>query len=294
MILKYNDTEFHDKTPFKSGTPSDESSREITEIVYSGRFSQLIKELAQEKDFKYLVDEATNYSKMANRELVLRFAAFYFNGYKAYYSPSIKFLNDTMEKYKNISPRQEVELRADFRNSIHIIRNLFGKNAFKKFSPGDEQNKNGNWETNKFQIFLYDILMYSFAQQSASKVLQNKDRIDEALIDLMSNDQEFIDSIETTTGSQIFVKERFEKWMHTLQQILDKGTNRPGTFDYQLKFELFTSGKNCIVCGEAIHIFDDSTLYNIDKYWIGDKVIPADAQLAHRFCKAARHRVMEN
>ncbi|MGE5427227.1 MAG: hypothetical protein ACM3O8_04985 [Methylococcaceae bacterium] len=291
MTLTYNDTKFIDQRPFEAETSSKSPAREVKEIVYSGRFSQVIKELAGENDFKYLVDELTNYSKSKKRELVLRFAAFYFNGYKAYNSPSTSFLGDTMENYRNISPRNEVELRADFRNSIYIIRHLFGKNAFKRFIPGEAQNKNGKWDTDTFHVFLYDILMYSFAHQSAVKVMQHKDRIEEALIDLMSSDQEFIDTMETTTGNKIFVNARFEKWMHSLQQILDKGINRPGTFDYLLKFELYSSCKNCAVCGETIAVFDDATLLNIDQYWIGDQVIPLGTPMAHRYCKAAKHSV---
>lgn len=294
MITKYNDTSLIDKDPVSEQVSTSKQSQEVKEIPYLGRFGQVIKELAQENDFKYLVDEATNYSKTTKRELVLRFAAFYFNGYQAYYAPSISFLADTMEKYQDISPRHEVELRADFRNSIHIIRSLFGKNAFKRFMPGNDQNKNGQWDTNKFQISLYDILMYSFARISVYKVLQHKDRIDEALINLMSNDQEFIDTMETSTSSRIFVKARFEKWMNILEQILNKGTNHPGTFNYSLKFELFTSHNNCALCGEPIQIFDDSTLYNMENYWIGDKIIPANAQLTHRYCKAAKSRSTGN
>lgn len=294
MILKYQDTKLSDNPPVRSEVSSKEHAPEIKEIVYSGRFYQVIKELAQEEDFKYLVNEATNYSKTTNRELVLRFAAFYFNGYNTYYSPTINFLAETMEQYKNISPRNEVELRADFRNSIYIIRSLFGKNAFKRFIPGDEQNKNGHWETDKFQIFLYDILMYSFSRLSAYKVLQFKDRIDEALIHLMASDQEFIDTMETSTSSKIFVKTRFEKWINTLHQILDKGTSRPGTFNYPLKFELFTSANNCALCGEPILIFDDSTFLNIHHYWTGDKIIPENSLLAHRYCKAAKQKTREN
>lgn len=289
MTFTYNETTFSDKRAFETETSLVGASREIQEIVYSGRFSQVIKELAGESDFKYLVDEATNYSKAKKRELVLRFAAFYFNGYKAYNSPSMQFLSDTMENYRNISPRKEVELRADFRNSIYIIRHLFGKNAFKRFVPGDKHDKNGKWETDKFHVFLYDILMYSFAHQSAERMMRQKDRIEEALIDLMASDQEFIDTMETTTGNRIFVNARFEKWMNSLQQILDKGTNMLGTFDYLLKFELYTHSKTCAVCGENISVFDDATLHNIDQYWIGDKVIPSGTQLTHRYCKNANH-----
>lgn len=289
MTFTYNETKLSDKGAFEAQTSAAGTSREVQEIVYSGRFGQVIKELASENDFKYLLDEATNYSKTKKRELVLRFASFYFNGYKAYYSPSIQFLNDTMDRYRNISPRNEVELRADFRNSTHIIRHLFGKNAFKRFIPGDKNNKNGHWETDKFQVFLYDILMYSFAHQSAMEMMQHKDRIEEALIDLMASDQEFIDSMETTTGNRIFVKARFEKWIHALQQILEKATNRPGTFDYLLKFDLYTSNKNCAVCGEPISVFDDATLHSIDQYWIGDKIIPPATQMTHRYCKNTNH-----
>lgn len=291
MTFTYNDTKFADKRPLASEASLESPSREVQEIVYSGRFSQVIKELAGEADFKYLVDEATNYSKAKNRELVLRFAAFYFNGYKAYHSPSVEFLKYTMEKYRDISPRNEVELRADFRNSTYIIRHLFGKNAFKRFIPGNKQNKNGNWDTDNFHIFLYDILMYSFAHQSAFRVIKYKDRIEEALIDLMSSDQEFIDTIETSTGNMIFVKARFEKWIRSLQQILDNGTNLAGTFDYLLKFELYSSNNSCAVCGENIHIFDDATFHNLDRYWIGDQVILPGTRLVHRYCKTTNHSV---
>lgn len=260
--------------------------RELRMNHSPGRFSQVLRDLADEADFKYLLGHSE--SSVAEQELVLRFASFYFNSYQGYYGPVKEFLNDTLEKYRTISPRDEVRLRADFRNSIQIIRYLFGKSAFRRFCRGDEKNKNGQWQTGHFNIALFDILMYSFAKQNITLVLQQKDRIDEALIDLMTTDQEFIDSIEITTGSRIIVATRFEKWRQALQAILDKGVNMPGTFDYQLKYEHFNASSTCALCGQSIRMFDDSTFIYPQNYWVGDKPINDQARLAHRYCKYAR------
>lgn len=281
MELKYNGI-----AAGKATAIAEQHYRELQMDHFPGRFTQVLKDLADEADFKYLLGH--NESTPAEQELVLRFASFYFNTYQGYYGPVKQFMNDTLEKYRNIPPRDEVRLRADFRNSIQIIRYLFGKSAFKRFYRGDEKNKNGKWESGQFNVALFDILMYSFAKQNITKVLQHKDRIDEALIDLMTTDQEFIDSIEMTTGSKIIVATRFEKWCKALQMILDKGVNMPGTFNYSLKYELFTDNSTCTLCGNTISIFDDSTLVNMPNYWVGDKLIPDQARLAHRYCKYSK------
>ena len=280
MELKYNGT-----VAGRATTTAEQHYRELLMDHHQGRFTQVLGELADEADFKYLLGHSQ--STPVEQELVLRFASFYLNTYQGYYGPVKEFLNNTLEKYRHIPPRDEVRLRADFRNSIQIIRYLFGKSAFRRFCRGDEKNKNGQWETGQFNVALFDILMYSFAKQNMTQVLQHKDRIDEALIDLMTTDQEFIDSIEMTTGSRIIVATRFEKWCHALQTILDKGVNMPGTFDYMLKYELFTSSSACTLCGHPIHMFDDSTFVNIQNYWVGDKPISDQARLAHRYCKYA-------
>lgn len=281
MELKYNGT-----VAGQSAAIAEQHDRDLQINHFPGRFAQVLRDMADDADFKYLLGHSE--SSPAEQELVLRFASFYFNTYKGYYGPVKEFLNDTLEKYRHISPRDEVRLRADFRNSVQIIRYLFGKSAFKRFCRGDEKNKNGQWESGQFNVALFDILMYSFVKQNITLVLQHKDRIDEALIDLMTTDQEFIDSIEMTTGSKIIVATRFEKWCQALQTILDKGVNMPGTFNYSLKYELYTASSTCALCSHPISMFDDSTFVNLQNYWVGDKLIPDHARLAHRYCKYAK------
>ena len=270
------------------------NDQELRNCVYRGRFNEIIKELSLDKDYKYLLGIATPDRRMKDRELVLRFASFHFNTYLNYSAPIKKFLNDSMEKYRNISPVDEANLRAAFKNTVQIIRSLLDKNAFKRYYRGDEKNKNGRWETQQFNVSLFDILMYSFAREDKNKVFQNLDRVREALIDLMTNDQDFIDSILLSTSSKKAVLIRFDKWRFALQTILGIGVKEPRCFTYQLKQELFTSDDTCVICGNKIHHIDDAAIDHIVQYWTGGKTIPENARLTHRYCNNARPRIEES
>jgi len=267
------------------------NDQELRNCVFRGKFNDLLRELSEDKDFKYLLGIARPDKRMKDREFVLRFAAFHFNTYLNYYAPIKKFLNDTMAEYQNISVSDELNLRNAFKNTISIILSLLDKNAFKRFYCGNEKSKSGKWETHQFNVSLFDILMYSFAREDKNNVLQNLDRIKEALIDLMTSDQDFIDSIELSTSSKKAVTIRFDKWRLTLQTILGIGIKEPRCFTYALKNELFKSNSTCALCGNRILNIDDAAVDHIEQYWTGGKTIPENARLTHRYCNNARSRI---
>jgi hypothetical protein len=267
------------------------NDQELRNCIYRGKFNELIKELSIDSDFTYLLGLPKPDRRMKDRELVLRFAAFYFNTYLNYKAPIKLFLNHTMEKYQNISQSDEQKLRTGFKNSVQIIRSLLDKNSFKRFYRGDETNKNGRWELKKFNVSLYDVLMYSFAREDKNTVYQNLDRIREALINLMTNDQDFIDSIELSTSSVKAVTTRFDKWRMILQSIIGIARREPRCFTYNIKEDLFNLNNTCAICGNQILNIDDSAVDHIDQYWTGGKTIPENARLTHRFCNWSRPRI---
>jgi len=63
------------------------NDQELRNCVYRGKFNTVIKELAQDKDFRYLLGLANADKRMKDRELVLRFASFHFNTYLKYKAP---------------------------------------------------------------------------------------------------------------------------------------------------------------------------------------------------------------
>lgn len=267
------------------------NDQELRNCVYRGRFNELLKELSKEQDFKYLLGISKPEKRMRDVELILRFASFYFTSYLDYNAPIKRFLNSTMETYQHISLDNEIKLINAFKNSISIIRNLLGTNAFKRYYKGTERNKNGRWEQQKFNVSLFDILMYSFSKVDKNSVFQNLDRIREALIDLMTTDQDFIDSIELSTSSKKMVTIRFDKWRLTLQSILGIGTKEPRSFSYTLKQQLFDNDSYCSICRNRILSIDDAAIDHIEQYWTGGKTIPENARLAHRFCNNSRSRI---
>lgn len=267
------------------------NDQELRNCVYRGKYNSLLKELATDSDFRYLLGLTCEEKRMKDVELVLRFASFYHATYLKYNAPIRRFLDNDMETYKNISDKDEADLRTAFKNTIIIIRSLLDKHAFKRFYRGtDIKNKNGRWEEKKFNASLYDILMYTFAKADKNKVYQNLDSIREALIYLMTTDQEFIDSIELSTSSVQAVTKRFDKWRHTVEGIIGIAQKEPRCFTNQLKKELFETNKTCAICGQEIKDIDDSAVDHNKQYWTGGQTIPENARLAHRYCNWARPR----
>ena len=132
--------------------------------------------------------------------------------------------------------------------------------------------------------------MYSFAREDKNKVFQNLDSIREALLILMTEDQEFVDAIELSTSSVQAVTVRFDKWRLTLQGILGINQREQRCFSYNLKQEMMAANPTCAICQQRIASIDDSAIDHIKQYWTGGKTIPENARLTHRFCNWARPR----
>jgi hypothetical protein len=266
------------------------NSQELRNCIFRGPYNDLLKELAADPDFRHLLSMTAPDKRMIDVELVLRFAAFHHQTYLNYRAPIKKFLNDEMDKNRELSAPKILEIRHAFKNTVSIIRSLLGTNAFKRFHRGEEKNQNGYWEPKKFNASLYDILMYSFAREDKNKVFQNLDAIREAFIVLMTSDQEFIDAIELSTSSLQAVTKRFDKWRLTLQEIIGIGKKEPRCFSLKLKNDLFLKDPTCTICNNKILAIDDSHIDHIAQYWTGGRTIPENARLTHRYCNMARAR----
>jgi len=266
------------------------NDQELRNCMYRGKFNDLLFELAEDGDFKYLLALDKPDKRMRDVELVLRFCSFYLNTYLKYKPPMRKFLNDTMENTKTISDEKIKEIRNAFKNSVTIIRSLLDKHAFKRFYRGNERQPDGYWEPKKFNASLFDILMYTFANSDKNTIYQNLDSIREGFINLMTTNQEFIDSIELSTSSVTAVTIRFDKWRLFLQEIIGLGRKEIRCFSNKLKEELYKTDSTCSICGNKIQNIDDSAVDHIEQYWTGGKTIPENARLTHRYCNWARPR----
>jgi hypothetical protein len=263
---------------------------ELRNCVYRGKYIDLLKSLAADPDFKALVGFKEPDTRMRDVELVLRFATFYHATYLKYTSPMKKFFNNDMEDYKDINKKDEDNLRRAFKNSLQIIRSLFGDAAFKRFVRGNDNNPNGAWEPKKFNASLYDVLMGVFWNKDKNQVYGMLDALREAIIDLMSTNEEFIDAILIGTSEVGRVQKRFDLMRLLVDDVLNQTKKQPRCFTLVLKKELFEANPVCAICGQSIQAMDDSAVDHIEQYWRGGKTIPENARLTHRYCNWSRSR----
>lgn len=264
------------------------NDQELRNCLYRGNFNDALKEMAADPDFMFICGLKSQDKRMKDKELVLRFCAFYHKTYLNYKAPMRKFLNSEAQEKRDISEKEVTELKAAFKNACQIIRSAFGNNAFRRFYLGKDGQANGCWEPKKFNTSLYDILMYSFSREDKNRVYQSLDSVKEALVSLMTEDQEFVAAIELSTSSVQAVTVRFDKWRASLQAILGVNQKEVRCFTFKLKEEMLSLDPTCAICEQHIQSADDAALDHIKQYWVGGKTVPENARLTHRYCNWAR------
>lgn len=266
------------------------NDQELRNCIFRGPYNDLIKELAQDMDFRDIVGLETEEKRMRDCELVLRFCAFLNTGYTNFRPPFKRFLNSEAADRRNITPEKAADIRKCFKNSVSLVKSMLGKDVFHKFVPGDESNTNGHWESKVFNVALYDILMVCFARCDKNLVMANLDAIRESYIDMQTNDVVFMSWLVAATSSTKSVTYRFDAWRKRLDEILAGQKKQKRCFSPALKEKLFEENPTCAICGQRIQTIDDAAVDHIDQYWMGGKTIPENARLAHRFCNCARSK----
>lgn len=265
------------------------NDQELRNCMYRGRYNNLIKELAEDKNFLFLLGLKEPHKRMYDRELVLHFLAFYNQTYLKYKPPMKQFLNREMENNRNISEDKIKKLRRIFEETVSLVKSVFGDKAFRRFIPGDEKDPNGRWEIRKINVGLFEIIMFGFSRYNKNQIIPLSDVIREELLHMMTSDKEFIDSISGSgTTSTAKVTTRFKKWLDALEKIVGMPKTEPRTFSWELKKQLYEQNSVCAICGNRIMVIDDATIDHIEHYWRGGETVPSNARLVHRYCNLKR------
>lgn len=260
------------------------NDQELRNCIYRGDYNNLLKSLSSDLDFRQIIGIVKPESRMRDVELVVRFAAFFHNGYQTYISPIKRFLNKEMESFREIGETEKDIISKAFRQSVALTKNIFGTNAFKRFYTGSRTDNKGYWEKFKINVSLFDIIMYSFATYNENDLLRNKDSIRELLIFLMTSDEKFIESIEKSTSSTKAVNARFEIWTNNLEKILNKCKETNIVFTMDNKLSSFKNNSKCEHCKENIELVDDAILNTINHYWVPGERINENTKFLHRYC----------
>lgn len=262
---------------------------EIRNTVYRGEYIQLLAELEENDTFHNVVQKDNYKNRMIYRGMILRFFALSEKSYLNY-QPSMKqFCNKELRDNRFLNPDKRKEYKSRFNDCIDLVKVVFGDKAFRRYIPSDNEKEQGNWTTTRINMALFDIQMCGFVNYSKNEILRNADFIREAMLDLMTNNKDFIDSILIQTSNKDVLKKRFKIWLDKLDEILGTNGYEQRTFPFHIKKELFDNNPVCAISGQRILAIEDAEVDHITPFSKGGKTEKENAQLVLRYFNRAKN-----
>lgn len=214
------------------------TTQEIRHALYQGKSTKLLEELVEKRSFRVATDNSVKDSRMAARELVLRFFAFSIRSYKDYPKTSDMdlFLSDTMRLINIMPELPERELKKIFKandppslrfTDIDILINrftkgmkraysIFGHHSFRKsFAPHRRS------PINKTLFEVWGNLLADLDKESFDLLMsEKKDFLNE--YHAMLIDQDFVAFISRNSRKFSAVQTRYKKLKKILAMHIEK------------------------------------------------------------------------
>jgi len=260
---------------------------EIRNCLYRGTINNLIKEIAEKEDFRKAINQNGIEKRMQDRALVLRFLAFYERTHHKCQYGLKRFLNDFLQTYKEASPEKIDEYRKNFDKCIKACLTVFGSNSFRLKNEITQPNSKsaGEWATRP-NAAIFQVISTSFANYDLGRITRASDAIYEEYVDLINTDEQWVDRVRRATAESTRLHYVFDTWQKRLQIVMDayEPNDSRRAFSRQLKREIFENNPTCKLCNQKISLIDDAVLDHDERYWVGGKTVPDNAQLVHRLC----------
>lgn len=263
------------------------NDQELRNSIYRGPYNDLLRDLASNEHMLKVMRQSKPHTRMADRQLILRFFAMWSATHLKYKSPVKQFLNREMEANRQMSPAKVSELKALFEKSMEIAWTVFGENAFRRWKPADA-NEAGEWESKRLNASLWDTLLYTFGFYEKRQIVPIADAVREEFIDMSVNDPYFDQYVLTTGDKPDRVKYRADVWRRRLDDLVKVPPGETRSFSRQLKQKMHAASPACALCGQQVHDVDDAEVDHVEHYWRGGRTIPQNARLVHRYCNRVR------
>ncbi len=262
--------------------------QEIRNCIYHGSFSNLLKQIGENVIFRKIIEygnSKASLNRMRDRQFVLEFLSFHEN-IQNYNSSKKKHLNDFMRENKNTSYEKLENWRILFYKTLTKTVAILGDSPFKKI------NRKGNIQ--KFNIFIYNVVMNSFEKIPKPQLMSVKDSIQESIYNLMMKDVDFIKISNKGGCSGHKLRAAIRLLDLEISKILkNKGNLITGErfYNHNLKDVLAKKQNNlCSLCNNSFE--NDINYYteidHKEPYWRVGQSLLENAQLTHRFCNRSK------
>ena len=181
------------------------NGQEIRHALNPGPVRDYLKELAESDEFKKATDDSISPKRMADRECVLRFLAFYITPWKGYSSSDLNgYLVRTMQEINDMSECERNNFAVDFRKAMLAASDIFGENAFRK--PSSERRL----PINKGIFEAWSVQLAHCLPEQIRVLVERRNEIQCRFKKLVIEDGDFLEAISYATGSPQNVQKRFQ------------------------------------------------------------------------------------
>ena len=181
------------------------NGQEIRHALNPGPVRDYLKELAESDEFKKATGGSINPKRMADRECVLRFLAFYITPWEEYSSSDLNgYLVRTMQEINDMSECERNNFAVDFRKAMLAASDIFGENAFRK--PSSERRL----PINKGIFEAWSVQLAHCLPEQISTLVERRNDVQCSFKKLMIEDGDFLEAISYATGSPQNVQNRFQ------------------------------------------------------------------------------------
>ena len=160
---------------------------------------------------------------MRDAEMVLRLLAFCFRANK--YKGNLKsFLDESMQDFNQQWEKQEEKIKSKYEDILAAIDKL--KIAFEDYKCIGRKYQRGKFESRSNKVLL-EVEIFYFMQISAEEVESKHSEFIEAFKQMCTDDNDFRNSIESSTKNIDNYKVRYSKFGSLMQTMFSKDFENP-------------------------------------------------------------------
>ncbi len=193
------------------------NKQEIRHAMHPGAIRKLLHELSASAEFVQATDNSISKRRMADRECVLRFLAFYITRPEDYTTQDLDgLLAATMDKINNMTPDQRDIIIEDFNKAMCAAFKIFGNDAFRtRYNAEHKRNP-----INRALFEAWGVQLARCSKDQINELINSQEQLRCRFKHTMNKDIGFDRAISRSTGDPKNVHIRFRTVGQLIQEFI--------------------------------------------------------------------------
>ena len=192
--------------------------QEIRNVLYPGPVRGYLKRLAETEEFIKATNDSIKKDRMADRECVLRFLAFYVDPWEDYDANDLDgYLCRAMTNINAMTLERRDTIAEDFKKSMQTALDIFGDDAFRKRYNRDDSRRR---PVSKALFEAWSVQLARCSPEQISRLVNKREEVIDQFVSLMNKDSDFDNAISYSTGIPRRVKKRFSAIQQLVQEFV--------------------------------------------------------------------------